>query len=234
MAKRPIFIPSYSHYPYTKEIIIDFEWYPGFAKTQAQKSIQSLHNEAKKRGISPILEISSKSLDSLGVSLSAFNLTLTVENLTMSVECAFQGSKVFKNGGPYTDLYRSTSIEAKKNVRIKESGELIGFNFLGMEFPTRPFTLFYDWIYLIALSQNPTLSERMLKYSGFSDIAFNPEHSINCQARSAALFVALSNSSEIDMNLLISDKNHYLEVMGEKNQQYGRTQKNPNQLGFSF
>jgi len=134
MAKRPIFIPSYSNYPYTKEIIIDFEWYPGFAKTQAQKSIQSLHNEAKKRGISPILEISSKSLDSLGVSLSAFNLMLTVENLTMSVECAFQGSKVFKNGGPYTDLYRSTSIEAKKNVRIRESGELISFNFLGMEF----------------------------------------------------------------------------------------------------
>jgi len=234
MAKRPIFIPSYSYYPYTKEIIIDFEWYPGFAKTQAQKSIQSLHNEAKKRGLSPILEISSKSLDSLGVSLSAFNLTLTVENLTMSVECAFQGSKVFKNGGPYTDLYRSTSIEAKKNVRIRESGELIGFNFLGMEFPTRPFTLFYDWIYLIALSQNPTLSERMLKYCGFSDIAFNPDRSINCQARSAALFVALSNSPEIDMNLLISDKNYYLEVMGKKNQQHGRTPKNPNQLGFTF
>ncbi len=234
MAKRPIFIPYHSHYPYTKEIIIDFEWYPGFAKTQAQKSIQSLHNEAKKRNIFPILEISSKSLDSLGVSLSAFNLMLRVDKLMMSVECAFQGSKVFKNGGPYTDLYYSTSIEAKKDVRIKESGELIGFNFLGTEFPIKPFTLFYDWIYLMALSQNPTLSEKMVEYRGFSDIAFNPNHSINCQARSAALFIALSNSSDIDMNLLTSDKKYYFEVMGEKNQQYNQPPKKPNQLSFSF
>lgn len=31
----------------------------------------------------------------------------------------------------------------------------------------------------------------MLTFEGFSDIAFNPEKSLNCQARSAALYVAL-------------------------------------------
>lgn len=234
MAKRPIFIPNHSNYPYIKEIIIEFEWYSGFAKSQAQKSIQSLHNEAKKKAIFPILEISSKSVDSLGVLLSAFNLMLTFENKKMSVECAFQGSKVFKKGGPYTDIYFSTSIEAKKDVRVKESGELIGFNFLGIEFPIKPNTLFYDWIYLQALSQNPTLSEGLLKYCGFSDIAFNPAQSINCQAKSAALFVALYNSPEIDMKLLLSDKNFYLDIMGEKNQISSHTPNSPNQLGFSF
>lgn len=234
MAQRPIFLPSYSQYPYTKELVINFEWYPGFSKTQAQKSIQSLHNEARRKGVSPILEISSKSVDRLGVSLSAFNLMITRDNFTMSVECAFQGSKVFRKGGPYIDLYHLSSIEAKKDIRVKESGELVSFNFLGLEFPTRPFTLFYDWIYLLALSQNPTLSDRLLKYNGFSDIAFNPERSINCQARSAALFVALSNSPEIDLKLLISEKSYYMEVMGVRNQQIRLDSEEPSQLGFSF
>ena len=101
MARRPIFIPD-SSYPYVEEKDIEFQWYPGFAKSQAQKSIKSLHQATD---ISPILEISGKSAEPLGVSLSAFNLLILIENDRMSVECAYQGSKVFEKGGPYKDLY---------------------------------------------------------------------------------------------------------------------------------
>jgi hypothetical protein len=33
--------------------------------------------------------------------------------------------------------------------------------------------------------------ERLYRYAGFTDIEFNPSKSINCQARSCALFVSL-------------------------------------------
>lgn len=40
-------------------------------------------------------------------------------NYNYSVECAFQSSKVFENGGAYTDLLYKTSREAK-DERLKK------------------------------------------------------------------------------------------------------------------
>ena len=65
------------------------------------------------------------------------------------------------------------------------------FVFLGDEFPTSPKTFFYDWLYINAVSQNEELLTSLSKYDAFTDIAFNPEKSINCQARSAAICVSL-------------------------------------------
>ena len=198
MANRPIFIPNFDGFPFVKEIPIEFEWYPGFAKVQAQKSILSLHQEASQsEGIAPILEISSKSTEPLGVALSAFNLSLTKEGSRLSVECAYQGSKVFKNGGPYSDLYSVSSRDAKIDERLRTSGDFIGYKFFEEEFPSKPITAFYDWLYLTALSQNTEIAEKLLEFRGFSDIAFNPKKSLNCQARSAALFVSLHHRSLI-------------------------------------
>lgn len=73
MAKRPVFYPIINP-PYVKEIELQFEWFSGFAISQVQKSIHSLHLAAEKAGISPVLEISSKSSLSLGVELSALIL----------------------------------------------------------------------------------------------------------------------------------------------------------------
>ena len=115
MAKRPIFTPDLSGFPYVKVVDIEFKWYPGFVKSQLQKSIVSLHESAKQQGISPILEISGKSESPLGVSLSAFNLELETPSGPMSVECAYQGSKVFEEGGPYHELYSVSS-------RVGENG----------------------------------------------------------------------------------------------------------------
>jgi len=210
-AKRPIFVPLLKP-PWVKEIILEFEWFSGFAKSQAQKSIDALHSEAFKHGIKPILEISSKSKQQLGKDLSAFNLSLkTKGGKEISVECAFQGSKVFEKGGPYTDLYYVQSREAKTDPRIKNSGKILAFNFLGDDFPINPLTAFYDWLYITALWQNQKKLEELLRFSGFSDIAFNPKKSLNCQARSAALFVSLYKTNQIED--VIKDKNFYLSIV---------------------
>ena len=235
MAKRPIFTPNFSEFPYVDAINIEFKWHPGFAKSQLQKSIASLHAAAEKLNkITPILEISSKSTSCLGASLSAFNLSLkTLKGQTMSVECAYQGSKVFEDGGPYHDLYYGSSREAKTDDRLRNSGELIAFNFCGEDFPTEPKTAFYDWLYITALSQQKTDIIRELEaFQGFSDIVFNPNRSINCQARAAALFVSLSKNGLMDEQIF-RDKDHYLALITEKDE-LPLTELTPYQLTLTF
>ncbi len=208
MAKRPIFIPRTNGSLLVVAMPIEFVWHPGMSKSQKQKSIRSLHDAAKQtRGIERILEISSKSEEELGVRLSAFNLMLkTASGLSASVEVLFQGSKVFSKGGPFTDIYRKTSREAKKDERLMDSGHLIAFRYANRDWPLNPQTVFYDWLYLSALRQNPSLSEQLLEYDGFSDIEFNPEKSINCQAASAALYKSLVDRELIDVALASPDE----------------------------
>ncbi|MEO4030090.1 hypothetical protein ABH313_18870 [Chromobacterium vaccinii] len=194
MAKRPIFIPTTVGQNFVKTEIIEFQWFPGMAVSQKQKSIDSLHAAAcKNNEIKNLLEISSKSRSPLGESLSAFNLTFTTikHNHTFSVECAFQGSKVFEYGGPYTDIFFKTSREAKKDERLRTSGRLTGFKFYGVDWALEPLTAFYDWIYINALKKRSDIAEQILEYSAFTDIEFNPENSINCQAYSVALYSSL-------------------------------------------
>ena len=220
MAKRPIFIPDFNGFPYVDTLDIEFKWHPGFAKSQLQKSIASLHAAAEQvNKISPILEISSKSTLRLGVSLSAFNLSLkTLKGQTMSVECAYQGSKVFENGGPYHELYSVSSLEAKTDDRLSNSGNLVAFNFCGEDFPTEPKTAFYDWLYMTGLYQKKRDFVKELEgFQGFSDIVFNPNRSINCQARAAALFVSLSKNGLIDEQIF-RDKDHYLALITGKDE----------------
>ncbi|MFN9175746.1 MAG: DUF6977 family protein, partial [Synechocystis sp.] len=42
MASRPIFLPTENH-PFVEEKLVEFTWHPGFAKSQSQKNILSLH-----------------------------------------------------------------------------------------------------------------------------------------------------------------------------------------------
>ena len=227
MANRPIFIPDFNGFPYVDSVDIEFKWHPGFAKSQMQKTILSLHEAAEKQEIAPILEISRKSASPLGVSLSAFILPLDTQNgRKMSVECAYQGSKVFENGGPYHDLYSVSSRTAKTDERLQTSGELIGFNFCGEDFPTEPKTAFYDWIYITALYQKKKdLMQQLEKFQGFSDIVFNPKRSFNCQARAAALYVSFSKNGLIDEQIF-KDKDYYISVLNG-NEQLPLTEQNP-------
>lgn len=235
MAKRPIFTPNFNDFPYVDTVDIEFKWHPGFAKSQLQKSIASLHEAADKLNkISPILEISSKSTSRLGVSLSAFNLSLKTQNgQQMRVECAYQGSKVFENGGPYHELYLGSSLEAKTDERLHNSGNLVAFNFCGEDFPTEPKTAFYDWLYMIGVYQKKRDFVKDLEvFQGFSDIVFNPNRSINCQARAAALFVSLSKKGLMDEKIF-RDKDHYLALITGKDA-LPPTESHPTQLTLQF
>jgi len=216
MAQRPIFIQNFDKGIFVKKEDIEFIWHSGFSLQQKQKSIRSLHESAQNRGINPVLEISTKSELSIGRKLSAFNLLINFDtNKKITVEAAYQGSKVFENGGPYRDFFYLTGKEIKNDERLQNSGQLIGFDFSGIKWQLEPVNAFYDWLYINALYQNPDLSNQILDYNGFSDIEFNPKKSLNCQARAAALFVSLYKHKLLDSAIL--DRNMYLNLI-EKNQ----------------
>jgi hypothetical protein len=192
MAQRPVYLPATSGPTLVKTKMIDFQWYPGMSLSQKQKSIASLHQQASDTlGIRRTLEVSSKSPEKLGVSLSAFNLMITTPKRRYSVECAYQSSKVFELGGPYTDILGKTSLEAKRDPRLKESGKLIKFAFYNTDWPLQPTTAFYDYLYINALLRNSQLHDELDQYEAFTDIEFNPSKSLNCQAYSVALYRSL-------------------------------------------
>ncbi|MCG7874502.1 MAG: hypothetical protein JAZ11_20685 [Candidatus Thiodiazotropha lotti] len=186
-----------------KTVPVEFKWHPGFSKEQKQRSIASLHHSAEtQRGLTRLLEISSKSENHNGRKLSAFNLTLSDHLLGRgTVETFFQGSKVFEFGGPYNDLYERSSREAKKDDRLRSSGRLIEFKFGDRQWPLEPKTIFYDWLYINAVQQHPELCEEILKYEGFTDIEFNPDKAMNCQAYSAALYKSLHRRNLLESAL---------------------------------
>ena len=217
MATRPVFVPNSGSGPLVRRIDVSLKWNGGFALVQSRKNIAALHEGAERKGVAPTLEISSKSEQRLGVRLSAFNLQLRHSKLgNLPVEAAFQGSKVFEHGGPYREFYHLQGRAIKKDPRLKESGALTHFDLAGQRWALQPVTAFYDWLYLTALSQHPDLYEPMLDYAGFTDIAFNPNKSLNCQARSAALFVELHSRG------LLADALESQEWFLEIAQQNGR------------
>lgn len=214
MAKRPVYFIASQENLLVDHKLVDFLWHPGMASVQKQKSIKELHQSALESGVcSNPLEISSKSEIELGVRLSAFNLTIkTISNdKEFTVETAFQSSKVFQNGGPYTELLFGTSRAAKKDPRLKTSGNLTHFKFKQTEWPLEPKTAFYDWLYINALKLSPWLIDELSEYDGFTDIEFNPKKSINCQAYSVTLFLALQKRGLLDDAL--KDKDTFLSLL---------------------
>ena len=199
MAERPIFVPASDSTELVKEIFLTLKWNPGFAPVQKEKNIKALHEAAAAAGYRNVLEVSTKSDRQRGQHLSAFYLKVKNERLgEIPVECAFQGSKVFERGGPYTDLYGKDVREAKKEPRLRESGHLIGFEFDGFRWPLEPKTAFYDWLYAGCIYPHREWATKLYDYGGFSDIEFNPYRSINCQARSIALFLSLMKRCQLD------------------------------------
>lgn len=193
MSQRPVFVPI-KRKPWTDVYMTEFQWNSGLSAAQKKKNVAALHQAFVARfPEKKVLEISSKSSEDLGVKLSAFNLTKFVPSLgkAVPVECVYQGSKVFAVGGPYTDLYTATSRAAKGDDRLRQSGELRRFSFEGKEFPLKAGSAFYDWLYINALMEHPELSEPLLGYDGFTDIEFNPNKGVACQANAAALYVSL-------------------------------------------
>lgn len=211
MARRPIFVPISEPDHLVDELLLDFNWSPGFSPTQKKKNVVALHEAARSRGFFPLLEVSTKSEEPIGQRLSAFSLHIETASGSISIESAYQGSKVFEQGGPYIDIYKMDSRSAKRDERLRTSGALLGFNYFGKEWPLIPRTAFYDWLYLSALQPHQDYLQRLFRYKGFTDIEFNPEKSINCQARTCALLVSLLRLGLLDKAL--STKTSFISVV---------------------
>ena len=207
MAERPVFLAiegsdnlkKDASNRLVREEQVSFKWVAGLSAAQKRKNVESLHEAARVQGILEVLEVSTKSGKQLGLKLSAFNLLVEVEGRhPMTLECAFQGSKVFTKGVQFPELYELTSREAKQYEGLRTSGDLEGFNFDGLEFPLEPKTAFYDWLYAKTLAHQVDVLEQLDEYEAFSDIEFNPNKSINCQARSCAVTVSLFRLGILD------------------------------------
>ncbi len=212
MATRPIYRAN-KKWPYVEKIDVEFQYFNGFSLQQKQRSIQSLHGAYNSLySDSKILEISSKSQDVLGRELSAFNLQINMENgNAYSVEQLFQAGKVFEKGGPYKDLLTKSPRDAKRDSRLRDSGRLLRFEIGDQQFGLEPKTYFYNWLYVNALKMNADLAKAVLEYDAFSDIEFNPNKSINCQANAAALYVGLCLGGKIEDAL--RDKDSFLQIV---------------------
>ena len=216
MATRPVFIPA-PHGNLVEEKAVDFEWHAGFAVGQKQRCIESLHRSAfDSHGLGRLLEVSTKSALPLGVRLSAFNLSLTLRDSPHPVllEAAFQGSKVFATRGPFTHLYSMRSgREVKRYMKELANDRLTGFRFAGRDWGLAPKTAFYDWLYIAAMRQlterDVNIGDALAAFDGFTDIEFNPKKSLNCQARSCALYVALLKDGSL--NEVTNDPNRFVD-----------------------
>lgn len=210
-----------------EEKVFSFTWYMGMNYEQRCKSSKSLndaiHKEYPDR---KILEASTKSYKpedfKLGKQLSAFNLCLD----DIPIENIFQSSKVFNDGGPYRDLLHVSPREAKGDERIKidksnPNRRLVNFNFNNEIFELEPKSMFYDFIYIKALSMRKDLSKQVCQYDVFTDIEFNQKipysqkkGPFNCQARSLAIFVSLNRKHML--NQYLEDYKAFADVIYPK------------------
>jgi hypothetical protein len=199
MAERPVFVPVSKGGSFVHEVPVAFHWHAGMAPSQKIRNVAELHHAAQSKGLFNLLEVSSKSDREIGKRLSAFHQKVRFsDGKVVPLECAFQGSKVFETGGPYTDLFDSEPRDAKRDPRLKCSGRLVRFQLDGKSFPLSPKSIFYDWLYANAIFPEREWLRRLGQLDGFTDIEFNPEKSVNCQARSCALFVSLEKRNLLD------------------------------------
>lgn len=217
MAERPAYFVNTENKKLIAKELFNFKWHPGLSIQQKQKSIYEFHSSILQvHPNAKILEISTKSSNPLGKALSAFNLSFYPTNFhkKITVETAFQSSKVFLYGGPYIDLLDKTSLDAKRDPRLKNSGQLQYFIYFNERWELNPPTIFYDWIYINALMQNPHLIKNIIEFNCFTDIEFNPNKSINSQAKSAALFVSLYRKNKLSNTVL--SKNTFINIINRE------------------
>lgn len=197
MASRPVFIPNTESAPLVFERSIDFAWSSGFSESQKKKNIAALHRAASRFGFKRILEISSKSDVEVGRRLSAFSLKLEVDGVEYPLESVYQGSKVFEKCGPSPEIFTFEPREAKRHIRALNCGRLTGFELEGRSYPLFPKNAFYDWLYIKALLKHSGWISRNISYDAYTDIEFNPEKQINCQARAFAEYKSLTARDEL-------------------------------------
>ena len=206
MAVRSMFVGVPVH-PFYEQIDVSIDWFGGFALSQKRKCEIGLHmNFNAAYPNIRALEVSSSSLMSLGARLSARNLSKRTLRGVSSVESSFQSSRIYSDGnqtvGPFPKYLFLPGKECKALVKQASLGmHSYQYYFDGMTFyaPNHHISLFYDFLYLNALlePENQEVKNELLSsdYMAFSDLATK---SLNCQARSAAIFRGLVMAGLID------------------------------------
>ncbi len=154
---------------------IEFDYTNGTFKTTKMNNALKLQEEVIKNGYdkSKLLEISTISNIEFGKRLSALNLVLRTKNKAQTVEQIYQLSKMPNKG----------------NIEYFQYGHTI--------FPSEPKTMYYDYIYMLALYQHPNYWEDLEEFTYFTDVFFNKEKQINTQARAAAIFKTLLGNNDM-------------------------------------
>lgn len=185
MAIRPIYISTnLPEKPFIKKDI-SFEWVKGMSYSQKCKRRDALHTaiaNTKLYDMDKVLEISTKSDKKLGINLSALNLTIPFASNDYTVEKVYQVSKVIENG------------------KVKE------FKLKNTVFEKDPYSMYYDYIYLLGLYFHKEYWEELAKYEIFTDIEFNPNKQLNTQARAAALWNTLYKNN---MTRIVEDQERF-------------------------
>lgn len=66
-------------------------------------------------------------------------------------------------------------------------------------------------MYINTLHLNKELAEKIMEYDVFTDIAFNPQKSINCQAEAAAIYVSIKKQGLLEEAL--KDKENFRKIV---------------------
>lgn len=66
-------------------------------------------------------------------------------------------------------------------------------------------------MYINTLHLNKELAEKIMEYDAFTDIAFNPQKSINCQAEAAAIYVSIKKQGLLEEAL--KDKENFRKIV---------------------
>ena len=85
-------------------------------------------------------------------------------------------------------------LDIRKEIREREKIGLSHFAHDGDIWNLEPKGAFYNFLYIRSLLQIPHLFEALDEFDAFTDIAFNPNKSFNCQAESVSIFVGLNRA----------------------------------------
>lgn len=66
-------------------------------------------------------------------------------------------------------------------------------------------------MYINTLHLNKEVAEKIMEYDVFTDIAFNPQKSINCQAEAAAIYVSIKKQGLLEEAL--KDKENFRKIV---------------------
>lgn len=146
---------------------IDFDFTNGYYRGTKTNNMKSLKKVCIENGYknSKLLEISTVSDNDFGKKLSALNLNIKL------------------NSGKFMTVEEIYQISKKSN-----KGHIEYFEFGGRKFQNEPKTMYYDYIYMLALYTHKEYWEYLENYRYFTDVFFNRERQINTQARAAAIF----------------------------------------------